>query len=123
MKKGKSRNSVRKNKHRRIRFTLKGTAEKPRLCVYKSNRNTFAQVIDDQNNQVLAATNTLQKDVRQAVKKPATVAGDKKLGELLAKKIAEKGIKQIVFDRSGYKYHGRVKAIAEGARATKLVDF
>lgn len=118
-----NRNQIRKAKHRRLLFKIKGTDAKPRLSIYKSNKNTYLQLIDDTNNKVLLAVNTLQKDIRQAVEKPGTKEGDRKLGVIAAKKINELGFKEIVFDRSGYKYHGRIKEIADGARTTELIKF
>lgn len=117
------RNEIRKAKHKRILFQIRGTAEKPRLSVYKSNCHTYLQFIDDVNNKVLLAVNSLQKDIKEKIEKPGTKAGDRKLGEIAAKKASELGIKDIVFDRSGYKYHGRIKEIAEGARSTELIIF
>lgn len=121
-----NRNEFRKSKHRRLLFKIKGTEDKPRLSVYKSNKNTYLQLIDDRSNKVLLAVNTLQKDIVgqfEEEEKAGTKAGDRKLGEIAAKKISELGIKEIVFDRSGYKYHGRIKEIADGARSTKLIKF
>ncbi len=117
------RNEIRKAKHRRILYKIRGTAEKPRLSIYKSNNHTYLQLVDDINNKVLLAVNSLQKDVKAKIKKPGTKEGDRILGEIAAKKFSELGIKEIVFDRSGYKYHGRIREIAEGARSTKLLTF
>lgn len=99
------RNKVR----RRIRSTVSGNAERPRLCVYKSNKHVYAQVINDLDGVTLASSSSA-----------TGIDNAKKAGEEIAKKAVEQGIKSVVFDRSGYKYHGVVKAIAEGARAGGL---
>ncbi len=95
------RNKVR----RRIRSSISGTAERPRLCVYKSNKKIYAQVIDDQSGVTLASASA-----------ETGIEGAKQAGTEVAKAATEKGIKNVVFDRSGYKYHGRIKALADGAR-------
>ena len=96
-----------------IRKNLFGTAEKPRLSVTKSNKALYMQVIDDSKGHTLAAACTLEKDLRNI--KP-TVAGAAELGEIMGKRLLEKNISSIVFDRNGYLYHGLVKAMADGAR-------
>ena len=99
-------------RRRRIRHKVRGSAERPRLSVYRSNRGIFAQLVDDDSGRTLAAVNWTEKDLRGA--KPMEQA--KQAGETLAKRAGEAGVKACVFDRSGYRYHGRVKALAEGAR-------
>ncbi len=96
-----------------VRKTLAGTTERPRMTVFKSNRYLYVQVIDDAEGKTLATASTLQESLK-AVK--ATVEGGSKLGEEIGKRLKEKKIKSVVFDRNGYKYHGVVKAIADGAR-------
>ncbi len=102
---------------RRVRKKIKGTPERPRLTVYKSNRHIYAQIIDDTAGRTLEAFSTLSKELRAAKDLPkgkCEVA--KRVGVLLAKRAVGKGIKKVVFDRNGFLYHGRIKAIADGAR-------
>lgn len=108
--------SRRKKIHRRIRKNINGTAEKPRLAVYRSNKGIYAQVIDDNAGRTLAAASS--KEVEGATKTEQAVA----VGQLIAKKAMDAGITQVIFDRGGYLYHGRVKALAEGARGEKKED-
>jgi len=96
-------------RHKRIRAKISGTAQTPRLCVFKSNQYIYAQLIDDEKGKVIASVRD-DLDIKQA----------QRAGELIAKKALEKKINKVVFDRGGYKYHGRVKALAEGARQTGL---
>jgi large subunit ribosomal protein L18 len=96
-----------------IRKTISGTAERPRMTVFRSNRSLSIQVIDDANGNTLVSASTLEKELR-GIK--ATVAGAGQLGEIMGKRILEKNIKAVVFDRNGYLYHGVVKAMADGAR-------
>ncbi len=106
----------RERRHRRVRAKVAGTSEQPRLNVFRSNRHIFAQLIDDSKGHTLAAASTLDDDVR--AKAAALKKNDeaKAVGKLLAQRAIEKGFKQVVFDRGGYQYHGRVKSLAEGAR-------
>ena len=108
-----SRNDRRVKRHERVRKNLYGTPEKPRLCVYRSNKNISAQIIDDVNGVTLASANTLEKSFEGAA---GNCEAAKKIGLLLAERAKAKGIEQVVFDRGGYVYHGRVAALAEGAR-------
>lgn len=104
----------RKLKHRRLRAKIKGTAVRPRLSVFKSNQHIYAQLIEDEKGKTLAWANDLEiKDSKKKIKKTELA---KKVGLMIAKKGLDKKIKKVVFDRSGYKYHGRIKAVAEGAR-------
>ena len=96
-----------------IRKSISGTAERPRMTVYKSNRSLSIQVIDDASGHTLASASTLEKDLRKI---KATVAGARQLGELMGKRLIENNIKTVIFDRNGYLYHGLVKAMADGAR-------
>lgn len=100
-----------------IRKYIRGTADKPRLSVFRSNRNMSAQLIDDDKGCTLASVSTLEKDLR-SIKQ--TVEGAGQLGEMMGKRILEKNIKNVVFDRNGYLYHGKIKAFADGARKAGL---
>ncbi|MDR2796576.1 MAG: 50S ribosomal protein L18 [Spirochaetaceae bacterium] len=103
------------NRKVHIRKILSGTAERPRMTVTRSNKNLSVQAIDDTKGHTLASASTLEKDLKEI--KP-TVEGGARLGELMGKRLLEKNIKTVVFDRNGYLYHGVVKAIADGARKT-----
>jgi large subunit ribosomal protein L18 len=107
----KTKNEKRKQRHKRIRSKMSGTLDVPRLSVFISNRHLYAQLIDDTKNKTILSVS----DLKSKKKLKMTVVA-KELGELLAQRALEKKIEKIVFDRSGYKYHGRVKALAEGAR-------
>ncbi len=109
----KSRKETRKVRHLRVRKKISGTPECPRLCVYKSNTGVYAEVIDDVNGRTLAAASTLDKEVKT---KACNIAAATEVGTLVAKRAIKAGIKSVVFDRGGYNYHGRVKALAEAAR-------
>lgn len=108
-----SRNAQRKKTHGRIRNQIMGTAERPRLNVFRSANHIYAQVIDDVAGETLVSASSLDKDFGQ---KGCNVAGARKVGELIAERATAKGIDTVVFDRGGYIYHGRVKELAEGAR-------
>jgi len=110
-----SRNTIRQGRHKRVRNKISGTSEKPRLCVYRSLRHIYAQLIDDTTHRTLATASTLDKELSELEGK-STVEGARAVGKLLARKALEKGITQVLFDRSGYKYHGRVAALADAAR-------
>ena len=103
----------RQRRHIRVRTKVSGTAERPRLCMYRSNTNIYAQIIDDVAGTTLVSASTLDKSVKT---KHANCEAAKEVGTLIAKKAVEKKIKTVVFDRSGYIYHGVVKALAEAAR-------
>ena len=109
----KSKNETRLIRHARVRRKISGTPECPRLCVFKSNTGIYAQIIDDVNGKTLAAASTLDKEVKT---KASNVEAAKEVGELIAKRATKAGIKAVVFDRGGYQYHGKVKALAEAAR-------
>jgi len=100
----------------RVRRRVRGTTERPRLSVFRSGRHIYAQVVADSSGQTLLAVSTLSAELRDRVKKTATVGAAKEVGLAAARKCLEKGIKRVVFDRNGFLYHGRVKAVAEGAR-------
>ena len=103
----------RTRRHARVRTKVSGTAERPRLCVYRSNSNLYAQIIDDVAGNTLVAASTLDKEIKT---KKSNVEAAKEVGALIAKKAAEKNIKTVVYDRGGYIFHGVVKALAEAAR-------
>ena len=109
-----SRNEMRKVRHTRIRENLSGTSERPRLCVFRSNANIEAQIIDDVKGVTLVSASSLEKELN--LKNGGNVEAATKVGELLAKKAKKAKISKVVFDRGGYLYHGRVKALAEAAR-------
>ena len=111
------RKMERTRRHLRVRRKISGTAERPRLCVYRSNTNLYVQVIDDVAGNTLVAASTLDKEIKT---KHANKEAAKELGTLIAKKAQAKNIKTVVFDRGGYIYHGRVKALAEAAREAGL---
>ena len=108
------RRVVRKKIHRRIRKKVKGTAERPRLAVYFSNKNVYAQLIDDEQQKTLAAASTLDKEVGHRGK--ACVASAVKVGEVIAQRAVSAQVNQVLFDRGGHLYHGKVKALADAAR-------
>ena len=111
------RKAERIRRHIRVRTKISGTAERPRLCVYRSNKNLFVQVIDDVNGVTLAQASTLDKEVKT---KHANKEAAKEVGALVAKRALEKNIKSVVYDRGGYVYHGVVKELAEAAREAGL---
>ena len=110
----------RTRRHARVRTKVSGTAERPRLCVFRSSNNIYAQIIDDTNRVTLVAASSLEADVKGAVNHTGNKEAAKLVGQLVAKKAVEKGITEVVFDRGGYLYHGRVKALAEAARENGL---
>jgi len=107
--------SARERRHRSVRKKIHGTASRPRLSVFKGNRNMHCQVVDDDRGITIASASTLEKELRPAAGMTKSDAA-RLLGEAIAKRAKEKGINRVVFDRGGYKYHGRVKALAEAAR-------
>ncbi len=111
------RKATRQRRHLRVRTKISGTAECPRLCVYRSNTNLYAQIIDDVAGNTIVSCSTLDKDVKT---KHANKEAAKEVGALIAKKAIEKNIKTVVFDRGGYIYHGVVKELAEAAREAGL---
>ncbi len=115
-----SKSDVRNKKHRRLRNHLVGTPERPRLCVFRSNKNMYAQVIDDEAGNTLVAASTLDKDLKGELTNTDDINAAKVLGEAIAKKANAKGIKQVVFDRGGYIYKGKVAALADAAREAGL---
>lgn len=111
-----SKNSIRTRVHRRIRNKVKGTGERPRLCVFRSLKQIYAQVIDDTKGHTLVAADSGGAEVAGG----GNLAGAKAVGRLIAERAKAKGIRKVVFDRGGYLYHGRVKALAEAAREAGL---
>lgn len=116
----KSKAVVRAKKHRRIRNRISGTAERPRLAVFRSNNHMYAQIIDDTVGNTLVAASTLEKDVKAELEKTNNVEAASYLGTVIAKKALDKGIDTVVFDRAGYLYAGKVQALAEAAREAGL---
>ena len=116
----KSRSEVRLNKHRRLRNRFSGTAERPRLAVFRSNNHMYAQIIDDVAGNTLVSASTTQKDVKAELEKTNNVDAAAYLGTVIAKKALEKGINEVVFDRGGFIYQGKVQALAEAAREAGL---
>ena len=115
-----SRQEIRAKKHRKIRNRFHGTPERPRLAVFRSNNHMYAQIIDDTVGRTLVAASTLEKDVKAELEKTNDVAAAAYLGKVIAERAKEKGISTVVFDRGGYIYHGKVKALADAAREAGL---
>lgn len=115
-----SRNCKRITRHNRVRKDVFGTPERPRLCIYRSISNIFAQVIDDVNGNTLVSASTLDKDIKSQMTYCGNKDASKLVGEMIAKRALEKGIDTVCFDRGGFLYHGRVKELAEGARTAGL---
>jgi len=111
---------ARQRRHRRVRKRAVGTAERPRLNVFRSLKHIYAQVIDDDQGHTLVAASTLDPDLRGKLTSLTKAEQAKLVGELLAQRALARGVKRVVFDRGGYKYHGRVKALAEGSRQAGL---
>ena len=116
----KSRSEVRVKKHMRLRNRFTGTAQRPRLAVFRSNNHMYAQVIDDSVGNTLVAASTVEKTVKSELEKTNDVDAATYVGTLIAKRALEKGIDEVVFDRGGFIYHGKVQALADAARAAGL---
>ena len=116
----KSRSEVRAKKHYRLRNHISRTAERPRLAVFRSNNHMYAQIIDDTVGNTLVSASTLQKDVKAELEKTNNVDAAAYLGKVIAEKALEKGIKEVVFDRGGFIYQGKIAALAEAAREAGL---
>ena len=116
-----SRAKVRQKKHYRLRNHLSGTAARPRLAVFRSNNHMYAQIIDDTVGHTLVSASTLQADVKAGLEKTNNVEAAAKLGTVIAKKAMEAGITEVVFDRGGFIYQGKIQALAEAAREAGLV--
>ena len=115
-----SRAKIREKKHYRMRNRFAGTTERPRLAVFRSNNHMYAQIIDDSVGHTLVSASTLQKEVKAELEKTNDVAAAAYLGKVIAERGLEKGIKEVVFDRGGFIYQGKVKALAEAAREAGL---
>jgi len=116
----KIRTEVREKKHKKVRNHISGTAERPRLSVFRSNNHMYAQVIDDVAGNTLCSASTVEKEVKSELEKTNNVEAAAYLGKVIGKRAIEKGIKSVVFDRGGFIYHGKVKALAEAAREAGL---
>jgi large subunit ribosomal protein L18 len=116
MAKNKSRSEARERRHKRVRSRITGTPDRPRLSIYRSLSEIYAQIIDDKAGQTLTSASTLDHDLRSTVEGMKKSEQARKIGQALAERAKAKGIKQVVFDRGGYRYIGRVKALADGAR-------
>lgn len=112
------KNEARRKRHMRIRARLAGTQERPRLCVYRSNKHIYAQIIDDVSMQTLVSASTLDDEAK--VEKTWDIDAAKAVGQLIAARAKKKGVEAVVFDRGGYIYHGRVAAVADAAREAGL---
>lgn len=117
-----SRSEQKERRHLRVRKKVYGTAERPRLNVYRSEKHMYAQIINDDLGVTLVAASTLDKELKDKISAGSNKAAAREVGKLIAKKALEKGITQVVFDRGGYIYHGRIQELAEGAREAGL-DF
>jgi large subunit ribosomal protein L18 len=115
-----ARREGRIRRHRRVRKKIHGTAARPRLAVFRSNKHIVAQVIDDDAGRTLVAASSVEKTARAASKRGANVESAKAIGKLVAERAKEKGIEAVVFDRGGFHYHGRIKALADAAREAGL---
>lgn len=115
-----SRSAVRVKKHNRMRSKIQGTTQRPRLAVFRSEKHIYAQIIDDMTGTTLVAASTVEKDVKAALKATSNVEAATAVGTAIANKAKAKGIEEVVFDRGGFLYHGRVKALAEAAREAGL---
>lgn len=120
MKKLQAKQAGLRRRHTRVRGKISGTAARPRLCITRSNANIYAQIIDDVAGKTICAVSTLSPDFKATKKSGATVEGASALGELIGKKAQDSGVTEVVFDRGGNLYHGRIKAIADSARETGL---
>ncbi len=112
--------AARKRRHQRIRNKITGTPSRPRMCVHRSLKNIYVQLIDDLREITLTSASTLDPAIREEISKGGNKEAAAKVGRLIAERAQEKGIEEVVFDRAGYKYHGRVRALAEAAREKGL---
>ena len=115
-----NKNASRLQRHKRVRRKITGTTQRPRLCVFRSSNNIYAQIIDDTNRVTVVSASSLDAEIKGAVNHGGNKEAARKVGELVAKRAVEKGITEVVFDRGGYLYHGRVQELAEGAREAGL---
>ena len=116
----KSRSEVRVNKHRKLRNRFSGTAERPRLAVFRSNNHMYAQIIDDSVGNTIVAASTVEKSIKEALEQTDNVDAAAYVGKVVAERALEKGIKTVVFDRGGFIYQGKVQALADAAREAGL---
>ena len=116
-----SRAEIREKKHRRLRHHLNGTATTPRLAVFRSNKHMYAQIIDDTVGKTLVSASTLEKEIKAELENTDTVDAAAYIGTVVAKRAIEKGIKEVVFDRGGFIYQGKIQALADAAREAGLV--
>ena len=114
------RTQARLKRKKRIRKKLVGTANRPRLCVFRSARHIYAQIIDDSPGQTLAAASSMEKEFRENPESKSKLAAAGRVGKIIGERAKEKGFKKVVFDRNGFLYHGRIKAVSEGAREAGL---
>lgn len=114
------RTQARVKRKKRIRKKLVGTTDRPRLCVFRSARHIYAQLIDDSRGQTLVAASSMEKTVREVSETKNKMTAANTVGKIIGRRALEKGVKQIVFDRNGFLYHGRIKAVSEGAREAGL---
>jgi large subunit ribosomal protein L18 len=114
------RSTERRRIHKRIRRKISGNVNRPRLCIYRSSKYIYAQIIDDARGETLVAASTAEKNVRGDLKQGGNVQASKIVGKTIADRAKAKGIETVVFDRGGYLYHGRIKAVAEAARESGL---
>ena len=117
-----SRTAVREKKHKRMRFHMSGTAECPRLCVFRSNKHMYAQIVDDVAHRTLVSASTLQADVKEGLEYTDTVEAAARVGKAIGERAVAAGIKEVIFDRGGFVYHGKIQALADAAREAGL-DF
>ena len=113
-----TKSQARKRRHLRVRKKIRGTAARPRLAVFRSNKHVYAQLIDDVDGRTLAAASSMEADLRSGA--TGTVAAAKTVGERLGERAKSAGVTEVVFDRGGFKFHGRVAAVAEGTRASGI---
>lgn len=111
---------ARKKRQVRVRRKVLGTVERPRLCVFRSSKHIYVQIVEDVNGRTLVAASTATKDIAESVKYTGNIEAAKAVGQAVAKKALEQNIKQVVFDRNGFLYHGRIKALADAAREAGL---
>ena len=114
------KNEIRLRKHKRVRAKISGTTARPRLCVFRSLSNIYAQIIDDTTGNTLVSASSLDKEIKGELKGTGNIEAAKAVGRLVGTRASSKGIEEVVFDRGGYIYHGRVKALAEAAREAGL---
>ena len=115
-----SRDEHRQRVHRRVRTRVEGTPQRPRLCVFRSSKNIYAQLVDDRLGRTLASASSNDKETRKLTKGGGNIAAAKVVGKVIAERAIAAGVSQVVFDRGGYKYHGRVKSLADAAREAGL---